>query len=253
MGRVSGPLAASPVLLRNVSFPNYGKSHGTPAIDSRGRVFAVFWLQGAGKVLFRRWDVDASVFDVMLPTFGSDIIEDSNDALLLSDAGVAYITFSYYSPSTCSNCTSIFAVRCDDGAILWSFNYHTFVDAMAMYKTALVVLSSQSRRLLMYSTLFRNCVILPLSQLSHLASFATVTSCYICSTLCDTLRMYDAATGKLLASSSIYDSISDRSAMAVSDDGSVAIVQERDDTFGHNKIAAYRCPLTPCVTLASSL
>jgi hypothetical protein len=61
--------------------------------------------------------------------------------------------------------------------------------------------------------------------------------------------MYDAATGKLLASSSIYDSISDRSAMAVSVDGSVAIVQERDVTFGHNKIAAYRCPLT----LASSL
>ncbi len=176
MGRVSGPLAASPVLLRNVSFPNYGKSHGTPAIDGRGRVFAVFWLQGAGKVLFRRWDVDASVFDVMLPTFGSDIIEDSNDALLLSDAGVAYITFSYYSPSTCSNCTSIFAVRCDDGAILWSFNYHPFVDAMAMHSpaslpTALLVLSSQSRRLLMYSALFRNCHILPLSQLLHLVTF----------------------------------------------------------------------------------
>jgi hypothetical protein len=55
--------------------------------------------------------------------------------------------------------------------------------------------------------------------------------------------MYDAATGKLLASSSIYDSISDRSSMAVSDDGSVAIVQERDDTFGHSKLAAYRCTL----------
>jgi hypothetical protein len=53
--------------------------------------------------------------------------------------------------------------------------------------------------------------------------------------------MYNAATGKLFASTSIYDSISDRSSMAISDDGSVAIIQERDDTFGHNKIAAYRC------------
>jgi hypothetical protein len=53
--------------------------------------------------------------------------------------------------------------------------------------------------------------------------------------------MYDAATGTLVASTSIYDHISDRSSMAVSDDGSVAIIQERDDTFGHNKVAAYRC------------
>lgn len=157
-GRVSGPLAASPVLLRNVSFPDYGKSHGTPAIDDRGRVFAVFWLQGAGKVLLRRWDVDGTVFDVMLPTLGSDIIEDSNDALLLSDAGVAYVTFSYYSPSTCFNCTSLFAVRCDDGATLWSVNYHPFIDSMAMHTppssstSMLLVLSSQSRQLLMYGT-----------------------------------------------------------------------------------------------------
>ena len=157
-GQVAGPLAASPVLLRNVSFPDYGKSHGTPAIDSRGRVFAIFWLQRSGNVLLRRWDVDGSVFDVMLPTLGSDIIEDSNDALLLSDAGVAYVTFSYYSPATCSNCTSLFAVRCDDGATLWSINYHPFIDAMAMHAppssstSALLVLSSQSRQLLMYST-----------------------------------------------------------------------------------------------------
>jgi hypothetical protein len=52
--------------------------------------------------------------------------------------------------------------------------------------------------------------------------------------------MYNAATGKLFASTSIYDFISDRSSMAISDDGSVAVIQERDDTFGHNKIAAYR-------------
>ena len=155
-GKVAGPLAASPVLLRNVSFPDYGKSHGTPAIDSRGRVFAVFWLQRSGNVLLRRWDVDGSVFDVLLPTLGSDIIEDSNDALLLSDAGVAYVTFSYYSPATCSNCTSLFAVRCDDGATLWSFSYHPFIDAMAMHtppssssSSMLLVLSSQSRQLLM--------------------------------------------------------------------------------------------------------
>jgi hypothetical protein len=114
MGRVPGPLAASPVLIRNVSFPTYGKSHGTPAIDSRGRTFVVFWLQGPGSdgtPLLRRWDVDGSVHDVTLPTLGSDIIIDSNDALLLSDAGVAYITFSYYNPSACFNCTSLFAVR----------------------------------------------------------------------------------------------------------------------------------------------
>jgi hypothetical protein len=160
-GKVAGPLAASPVLLRNVSFPDYGKSHGTPAVDSRGRVFAVFWLQRSGNVLLRRWDVDGSVFDVLLPTLGSDIIEDSNDALLLSDAGVAYVTFSYYSPATCSNCTSLFAVRCDDGATLWSFSYHPFIDAMAMHtppsssssssssSSMLLVLSSQSRQLLM--------------------------------------------------------------------------------------------------------
>jgi len=114
MGRVPGPLAASPVLIRNVSFPTYGKSHGTPAIDSRGRTFVVFWLQSPGRdgtPLLRRWDVDGSVHDVTLPTLGSDIIIDSNDALLLSDAGVAYITFSYYNPSACFNCTSLFAVR----------------------------------------------------------------------------------------------------------------------------------------------
>ena len=164
-GRVSGPLAASPVLLRNVSFPDYGKTHGTPAIDSQGRVFAVFWLQGAGKVLLRRWDVDGTVFDVMLPTFGSDIIEDSNDALLLSDAGVAYVTFSYYSPATCLNCTSLFAVRCDDGATLWSVNYHPFIDSMAMHTPpssstpVLLVLSSQSRQLLMYATGTSHCFV----------------------------------------------------------------------------------------------
>jgi hypothetical protein len=157
-GRVTGPLAASPVLLRNMSFPDYGKSHGTPAIDSRGRVFAVFWLQGAGKVLLRRWDVDGSVFDVMLPTLGSDIIEDSNDALLLSDEGVAFVTFSYYSPATCLNCTSLFAVRCEDGKTLWSFSYHPFIDAMAMHSqpssstSSLLILSSQSRQLLMCVT-----------------------------------------------------------------------------------------------------
>jgi hypothetical protein len=52
--------------------------------------------------------------------------------------------------------------------------------------------------------------------------------------------MYSSATGKLFASTSIYGSISDRSTMAVSDDDSIAIIQERDDTFGHNKLAAYR-------------
>ena len=54
--------------------------------------------------------------------------------------------------------------------------------------------------------------------------------------------MYSSATGKLFASTSIYGSISDRSTMAVSDDDSIAIIQERDDTFGHNKLAAYRWP-----------
>jgi hypothetical protein len=157
-GRVAGPLAAPPVLLRNISFPGYGKSHGTPAIDSRGRIFAVFWLQGAGQVLLRRWDMDASILDVMLPALGSDIVEDSNDALLLSDAGIAYVTFSYYSPATCVNCSSLFAVRCDDGAIMWSFNYHPFIDAMAVHvhptsaALSLLILSSQSRKLLMYTS-----------------------------------------------------------------------------------------------------
>jgi hypothetical protein len=52
--------------------------------------------------------------------------------------------------------------------------------------------------------------------------------------------MYSSTTGKLFASTSIYGAISDRSTMAVSDDDSIAIIQERDDTFGHNKLAAYR-------------
>jgi hypothetical protein len=210
MGRVSGPLAASPVLIRNVSFPDYGKSHGTPAIDSRGRIFAVFWLQGPGKYgtpLLRRWDIDGSVHDVTLPTFGSDIIQDSNDALLLSDAGVAYVTFSYYNPSACVNCTSLIAVRCDDGATLWSINYHPFIDAMSTYTPhpssppVLLALSSQSRQLL----------------------------------------RYDGLTGTLSAATKLHDYTSGRSSMAVSNDGSIAVIQERDDTFGHNKIAAYRC------------
>jgi hypothetical protein len=210
MGQLPGPLAASPVLIRNVSFPNYGKSHGTPAIDSRGRIFAVFWCQGPGKYgtpLLRRWDIDGSVHDVTLPAFGSDIIQDSNDALLLSELGIAYISISYYNPSAGPNCTSLFAVHCDDGAVLWSILSHPFIDAMAMHAPysssapVLLALSSQSRQLL----------------------------------------MYDALAGTLSAATPLHDYASGRSSMAVSNDGSVAVIQERDDTFGHNKIAVYRC------------
>ncbi len=178
----------------------------------------MFWLQGPDKYgtpLLRRWDSDGSVHDVTLPAFGSDIIQDSNDALLLSAAGVAYVSISYYNPSLGRNCTSLFAVRCDDGALLWSIDRHPFIDAMAMHTPpspappALLALSSQSRQLLMYSAL----------------------------------------TGTLAASTPLHDPASGRSCMAVSDDGSIAIIQERDDTFGNNKIAAYRCvrivPLQP--------
>jgi hypothetical protein len=208
MGHVKGPVA-SPILIRNVSFPDYGKSHGSPTIDSNGRVFALFWLQAGkyGTPLLRRWDADGSVHDVALPALGSDIIEDSNDPLLISAAGIAYITFSYYNPSVCFNCTSLFAVRCDDGAILWSVDYHPFIDSMAILEPAassnhaLLVMSSQSRQLI----------------------------------------LYDAVTGKQSAATSLYASISDRSSMAVSSDGAFVVIQERDDTFGHNKLAAYRC------------
>jgi hypothetical protein len=99
-------------------------------------------------------------------------------------------------------------VHCDDGVTLWSKDYHPFIDAMAMHSSpsspspSLLVLSSQSRQFL----------------------------------------VYDAFTGKLSDSTRLYDSISCRSSMAVSNDGSVAVIQERDDTFGHSKIAAYRLP-----------
>ena len=53
--------------------------------------------------------------------------------------------------------------------------------------------------------------------------------------------MYDALTGTLSAATKLHDYTSGRSSMAVSNDGSIAVIQERDDTFGHNKIAAYRC------------
>jgi hypothetical protein len=130
---MGGPSGNNLSLVANLTWPGVGKTHGSPAVDGAGRVFAVFWndsSQGAGFPFLRRWDNPGpgggppAYVDAPLPNVGSDIMTDARDALWLGLAGpevlAAFVTLSYYNTSLGLNQSALYCFAAEGMELMWS-------------------------------------------------------------------------------------------------------------------------------------
>lgn len=202
----AGPSTAL-TLVSNITWTGPGKTHGAPAVDAKGRAYAVYWNQtNQGFPFLRRWDNPGGpvthFVDTALPNTGPDVMQDSNDALLLGFAGatpVAFVTLSSYS-NVASASSFLYCIELDSMTVMWSRPNITFIDGMVCTSngSTLVTVSSQSRE----------------------------------------VSFLDPTTGDTLTVIDLYGTMDSRSSVALAPDQDTVYLFMQDSTFNHNQAVA---------------